>query len=609
MASWPADQSPRPLQGPWEGDSKIVIGIDVGSTQSGVAFAFLQQGANQAIHRVTQWPGQEAQNQQSKIPTLVWYDSDKKAVSFGAEALSHTAEINAEDNGWTLAKYFKLHLHPKNLQSKHRLTLDPLPPGVSLHQIYADFLGYLLKHTKSFFEDRILDGEQIWTRYQSKMKVVIAHPNGWGLREQTFLREAAVEAGFADGASARANIRFVTEAEASVHFCIYHTNLGERLQTGMNFVVCDAGGSTVDTTVYSVASARPVLKLKEKRASACVQAGAIFVDVDAEKYLRAVFCNAQLSSDDVDEYTKSGIKDFEGFAKRAFRDATEEHRITIGSVRFNNSALNTRRGRMTLPGSTIKSLFNLCTEEIVTSVDQQIKDLNISYILLVGGFGDSPYLRREFKDRYEPKGSQVTLTNDSTSKAVADGAVIWSTLSNVFSRVLRASFGSLLMEPYMPFDPEHQGRPVITAPDGTKRVEGTWSPIVSKGMALNVEATRRDTYYKAYDSATPDMSDFDVELFSYSGDDEPEWGINKEGKVSSGELLPGFDMVCVIKADLSHLSGALQQYAGINGVTYWSMSFDICIHFGGTELEAFLEWKEKGVVRTGPVTIIPESVL
>lgn len=37
----------------------------------------------------------------------------------------------------------------------------------------------------------------------------------------------------------------------------------------MNFIVCDAGGSTVDTTVYSVASARPVLKLEEKRASAC----------------------------------------------------------------------------------------------------------------------------------------------------------------------------------------------------------------------------------------------------------------------------------------------------------------------------------------------------
>lgn len=41
------------------------------------------------------------------------------------------------------------------------------------------------------------------------------------------------------------------------------------LQAGLNFIVCDAGGSTVDTTLYSVISARPTLELKEKRASAC----------------------------------------------------------------------------------------------------------------------------------------------------------------------------------------------------------------------------------------------------------------------------------------------------------------------------------------------------
>ena len=105
-----------------------------------------------------------------------------------------------------------------------------LPPGVSLRQIYADFLGYLLQHPKSFFEDRILDGKNIWAQFSSEMEVVIAHPNGWGIREQAFLRHAAVEAGFADSASARTKIRFVTEAEASVHFCNHHANLGERLR-------------------------------------------------------------------------------------------------------------------------------------------------------------------------------------------------------------------------------------------------------------------------------------------------------------------------------------------------------------------------------------------
>lgn len=37
-------------------------------------------GGNQTIQRVIQWPGQEAQHQQAKIPTLVWYDMDKKVL-------------------------------------------------------------------------------------------------------------------------------------------------------------------------------------------------------------------------------------------------------------------------------------------------------------------------------------------------------------------------------------------------------------------------------------------------------------------------------------------------------------------------------------------------
>ncbi|GAB1520855.1 hypothetical protein RhiTH_003944 [Rhizoctonia solani] len=474
------DAIPKPFRGPWEGDTKIVIGIDIGTTQSGVAFAFLQNGASQVIHRVTRWPGQEARDQQGKIPTLVWYDRSRKATAFGAEAQLPTVEEQAEDNGWVLAKYFKLHLHPSDMQAKHELKLDELPPGVTLRQIYSDFLGYLLKHTRSFFEDRILDGKQIWSRYSPTMEVVIAHPNGWGIREQAFLRSAAVAAGFATTDQAPAKVRFVTEAEASVHFCIHHTNLGTVLKPGTNFAVCDAGGSTVDTTLYSVTSMRPILKLKEERASACVQAGAIFVDFEVEKHLRKTLTNAGLSSEDVVEYTKAGVKDFEGFAKRAFRDETIEQSIAVAHTRFNNTAIRARRGRMSFPGSTIKEFFDVCVKEITASVDQQINGLNVPYILLVGGFGDSIYVRNEFKKRYESRGSKITLTNDSTSKAVADGALIWSTLSSVHSRAPRYSFGVEILTPFLPNIHRQQGRVPFTYVTGEQMVSGAWSQIVQK---------------------------------------------------------------------------------------------------------------------------------
>jgi hypothetical protein len=39
-------------------------------------------GADQSVHRVTSWPGQEAQSQHGKIPSVVWYDTNQK-VSLG----------------------------------------------------------------------------------------------------------------------------------------------------------------------------------------------------------------------------------------------------------------------------------------------------------------------------------------------------------------------------------------------------------------------------------------------------------------------------------------------------------------------------------------------
>ncbi|KAG8740459.1 hypothetical protein FRC10_004286 [Ceratobasidium sp. 414] len=197
-----------------------------------------------------------------------------------------------------------------------------------------------------------------------------------------------------------------------------------RSQAGTKFVVCDAGGSTVDTTVYSVVATRPMLKLQEARASASyelnlpratgVQAGAIFVDAAAEKHLTNVLTNASLDHEDIQDYTARGVKDFEAVAKRSFRDAAEDQTVEVAGSRFNNPSIRTRRGRMTLSGTVIKSFFDVCVNEITSSVDQQMQGTSVSYLLLVGGFGDSPFLRQQFKHKYETRGCQVTLANDST---------------------------------------------------------------------------------------------------------------------------------------------------------------------------------------------------
>jgi hypothetical protein len=87
-------------------------------------------------------------------------------------------------------------------------------------------MAYLLKHTRQFFQERVVGGTTVWEHYFGSADVIITHPNGWGLREQAFLRKAAIAAGFPNPEKSSARIRFVTEAEASVQFCMFKADIG-----------------------------------------------------------------------------------------------------------------------------------------------------------------------------------------------------------------------------------------------------------------------------------------------------------------------------------------------------------------------------------------------
>lgn len=91
-------------------------------------------------------------------------------------------------------------------------------------------MNYLFTQTRESFILRILDGQRTWTALQNNIEFVIAHPNGWDIREQGILRNAAVDARLVPSLYvAQEKIHFVSEAEASVHFVLTHGDLENRL--------------------------------------------------------------------------------------------------------------------------------------------------------------------------------------------------------------------------------------------------------------------------------------------------------------------------------------------------------------------------------------------
>ncbi|KDQ12455.1 hypothetical protein BOTBODRAFT_134607 [Botryobasidium botryosum FD-172 SS1] len=588
---------------PWNQNAKIVIAFDIGTTQTAVSFTHLYPGGSQVLHRVLQWPGQESQGGEAKIPSLVWYDQLGQARAFGAEANTHEVLDEAEDNGWKLAKYFKLHLHPASQRNTQQLTLEPLPFDVTVDEIYADFMDYLFQQTKKYFKERILDGERTWDTLEGTIELIIAHPNGWDLREQSVLRNAAVEANVMPSSqAAQERVHFVSEAEASVHFVLLGADIEDRLKIYDDFVVCDAGGSTVDTTVYSVDETVPLIRLKEKRASACVQAGAIFVNKTAEEYFTQAFTDAGLDEETVSEFVAAAMDSFEMETKRRFKDPAETKIISVGGRKFSNTDLNVRRGAMTIQGSQIQRFFDPWVEKILESVNAQIAGHPVQYLLLVGGFGESPYLRQKLQDGPGSNGIRVTIADHATSKAVADGAVIWFVRHVVTARATRYAFGINILVPVNSISERGEQRVVQTLRG--PRIS-TWRELVSAGKVLdNSTEIRSGTFYWDYDNNTPDLGSSATRIYVYEGQAPAPKFIYDEDE----EINPGFRPICTVEADLSGLIGALVCHRGPMGV-YWTVDFSIAFKFGGTELQAFLVWKEKGKACRGPASIIPVSQL
>jgi hypothetical protein len=160
----------------------------------------------------------------------------------GAEALAFEDWVLEADEGQTFFKAewytlpslacatpdndfrFKLHLRPRpHILTDVNSTIPPLPPNKTATDVFADFLRYLFQCAKGFIIESHPSGKEYWTSFGNDIEFVLSHPNGWEGAQQAQMRRAAVMAGLiSDSQDDQSRIRFVTEGEASLHYCINH---------------------------------------------------------------------------------------------------------------------------------------------------------------------------------------------------------------------------------------------------------------------------------------------------------------------------------------------------------------------------------------------------
>lgn len=585
---------------PYGGPSRsLVIALDVGTTFSGVSYAILEPGEVPKIYGVTRFPGQEHVAGNSKIPSILYYDQNGTVMAAGAEAEGASIISQAEDEYWIKAELFKLRLRPKAMKlNMNGMRLSSLPRNKMAVDVFGDFLNYLFRCTRNFIIDTHANGEALWRAVEHGIEFVLSHPNGWEGGQQTKMRRAAVYGGLVpDTDEGRARIRFVTEGEASLHACIQSGLAADVLSNPSRhgFLVADAGGGTLDISSYAVRGTQPLV-IEEIAPPDCIFAGSVFVSRRAREFLAEKLKNSKYgTADAIDHITKR----FDETTKRLFRDKNEIQWVPFGSPLDKDLSVGIRGGSLKLTGAEVAELFEPSVQAAVASIKSQVEASQdmVKSVWLVGGFAASPWLFSQLQERLASLKIRVSRPDSQTSKAVADGALGFYCDHHVSARVSKFMYGVEYLREYDPNDSDHVARKdrLCELPSGPRLLPDAFDCILARGVKVK-ESTVFTRKYCTELTNLSTLSVFEVEIWCYRGGDIVPLWIHRHAE--------DFSTLCVVRADLSPLSGSAEPKQGKNGKTYWTIVFSIEIHFGLTEFRARIKWNDNGRTKYGPASIV-----
>ncbi|KAJ3523685.1 hypothetical protein NMY22_g11333 [Coprinellus aureogranulatus] len=575
--SFTVTMPPGPARKPYTGQTRrLLLAFDIGTTFSGISYCILDPGKVPEIQPVTRYPSQEQVGGDSKIPTVIYYDKDGKPCAIGAETLKEGIEGDAEENGWRKARWFKLHLRPKSEPgtASQDEEVPPLPLGKTVVEIFADFMKYLRDCAKA------------------PHQICFDPSNGWGGPQQTQMRRAAVLGGLVlNDEAAASRIEFVTEGEASLHFCLSNgltVHNDDAHPTGI--LIVDAGGGTIDVTSYRRRSNGSFTEIAIPR---CYFQGGAYVTMRANAYFEELLESTRYSAD-VDTLTTR----FDRNTKHVFKKEDEPHHIQFASARERDSTLGIRGGRLTLPGFEVAKFFAPSVKCIIDAIKEQrtSSQYPIKTVFMVGGFSASSWLYENVREAIEPLGITVSRPDTHVNKAVSNGAVSYYVDGTVTSRMARSTYGIPVVRTYDAANPDHvrRGRYVrVSEVTGKPMIDDFFNVILPVGTSVDQTKEFRQSYFSEV-KTLEELVRNRVKITSYTG--------TKKHGIFIPDEPHKFRTLCTVEADISRVRPTLRRDS-VGGM-YYEVTFDVVLLFGLTELKAQVEYVENGVRKRGPASVV-----
>ncbi|KAK7398435.1 hypothetical protein QQX98_012186 [Neonectria punicea] len=391
--------------------SEIMVGIDFGTTHSGVSWA-INEGQKK-IRLITDWPnlGDSIANQ-DKVPSILSYKNGKVS-NWGYE-------VSAKEESF---RWIKILLEP---ESKYARTVQQVRESNSLLQklnktaeeVVSDYLRAIWRYTKEDIRKRV--GDDDWEDTFT-VHVVLTVPAMWSHAARNKTLKAARDANMPQ------SIKLVTEPEAAALATLRDKAEENALSRGDTFVVCDAGGGTVDLISYKVNQTNP-LEIEECAIGDGGLCGSIFLDTSFEQHICTLVGEKEYA--EIKPIHKQRMmKMFELGVKRSFTlESNKDYSVDLRGV-VDNYDEGIEDDCITLKKSMLRTVFDYVCGQIDTLVQEQVNQVQdrgskVKAILLVGGFGSSKYLHQRLERSYSSLDVKV-LQVDGAWSAICRGACMW----------------------------------------------------------------------------------------------------------------------------------------------------------------------------------------
>lgn len=438
------------------------------------------------VEIIKTWPGGNGITS-DKVPTEISYDMPKPEDEDGDPKIKWGFQFRPEESRLRCIKLFL------DRSQKLPFYVSPLETAAQLKKFnktvvdaVSDYLTQVYEHTMETLTRRY--GESFMA--STKVEFVMTCPAVWSDAAKNTTLQAAERAGM----GAKSDIQMISEPEAAAVYTLKAIQ-PNHLSAGDNFIVCDAGGGTVDLIAYKIISLKP-LRVEESAVGTGGLCGSAFLNYRFEEHVRNRLGAARFDEMKLKKARcwQMGLRYWEEFVKRNFNEA-EHAEVNVpfpGLPDDEEAGLDC--GFMIMKAEQIKGIFEPVVKEVCELVQGQVNGIRqkggiVSGIVLVGGFGQSNYLYTRLKSHFNtaapppyserPTHAQATAFIASGSVEVMQPVNAWTAV--VRGAVLRGLEGSMVVSRKARM---HYGTSYATVYDEDKHqvTERYWSPLWERWM-------------------------------------------------------------------------------------------------------------------------------